>query len=386
LELSSIGRQHLTGTTLELLAEEDELDLVVDGQDTSTGNTTEDVGTSTLEERLDTLSGDDLAGSVEGTVVLDGLTGGHHHTTTDSVKRVGSDTSTSGDGPTEEERGEEVALEGTGEENGLERVVHTEVQTTVDNDTSDGGHETTVETGNTVRGEGLLVDIDETVELALTRALGGLGVVGKTGTGVVEGVDEGKGSGTSSLDEGKVAHHPLGVTVTLLLVGEHGLVGVAESEVQGLGREVTDDVGSVTTPEGDDTLIGGGTLEAVGNTVVLVGETASLKHLILVLDEELDTLNGGSSGLRDGGGNTTHQEVDNEALKQFFELEELVAECSELSRIFVRKLDGVTYGHAEDALVSLVSGHFDVFLNENKTKREERMEKGKKLDGRRSFK
>lgn len=26
----------------------------------------------------------------------------------------------------------------------------------------------------------------------------------------------------------------------------------------------------------------------------------------LVLDEELDTLNGGSSGLRDGGGNTTH--------------------------------------------------------------------------------
>lgn len=114
---------------------------------------------------------------------------------------------------------------------------------------------------------------------------------------------------------GKVAHHPLGVTVTLLLEGEHGLVGVAESEVQGLGREVTDNVGSVTTPEGDDALIGGGTLEAVANTGVLVGETASLKHLILVLDEELDTLDGSGSGLRDGGGNTTHQEVDNEALK-----------------------------------------------------------------------
>jgi hypothetical protein len=26
----------------------------------------------------------------------------------------------------------------------------------------------------------------------------------------------------------------------------------------------------------------------------------------LVLDEELDTLDGGGSGLRDGGGNTTH--------------------------------------------------------------------------------
>lgn len=58
---------------LEGLAEHEELDLVVDGQDTSTGNTTEDVGTSTLEERLDTLLGDDLAGSVDGRVVLDGL-------------------------------------------------------------------------------------------------------------------------------------------------------------------------------------------------------------------------------------------------------------------------------------------------------------------------
>ena len=58
---------------LEGLAEHEELGLVVDGQDTSTGNTTEDVGTSTLEERLDTLLGDDLATSVDGRLVLDGL-------------------------------------------------------------------------------------------------------------------------------------------------------------------------------------------------------------------------------------------------------------------------------------------------------------------------
>jgi hypothetical protein len=59
--------------SLELLAEHDELGLVVDGEHTSTGNTTEDVGTSTLEERLHTLSGDDLATSIEGRRVLDGL-------------------------------------------------------------------------------------------------------------------------------------------------------------------------------------------------------------------------------------------------------------------------------------------------------------------------
>lgn len=33
----------------------------------------------------------------------------------------------------------------------------------------------------------------------------------------------------------------------------------------------------------------------------------------LVLDKELDTLDGSGSGLRDGGGDTTHQEVDYEA-------------------------------------------------------------------------
>lgn len=105
---------------------------------------------------------------------------------------------------------------------------------------------------------------------------------------------------------GKVAHHPLGVSITLLLVGEHGLVGIAESEVEGLGREVTDNVGSVTTPQGNDTLIGGGALEAVGDTGVLAVETTGLDHLILVLDEELDTLDGSGGGLGDGGGNTTH--------------------------------------------------------------------------------
>lgn len=291
--------RRLTGSTLELLAEEKELSLVVDGQDTSTGNTTEDVGTSTLEERLDTLGGDNLASSIHGTVVLDGLTRGHHHATTDGVKRVRSDTGTSGDGPTKSERSQEVTLEGTGEEDRLDRVVHTEVQTTVDNDTSNGGHESTVETTNTVGSKGLLVDVYETVELTLTTLLGGLGVVGKTGTGVVEGVDEEEGSGTSSLTMlvvaivvlvvlgityttgGQVTGHPLGVTITLLLESEHGLVGVAESKVQRLGGEVTDDVGGVTTPQSEDTLSLRGTLEAVGDTVVLAVETAGLEHLIL---------------------------------------------------------------------------------------------------------
>jgi hypothetical protein len=134
-----------------------------------------------------------------GHVLVTHLTRSHHHATTDSVERVGSDTSTSGDSPAESERGQEVTLEGTSEKDGLERVVHAEVQTTVDDYAENGGSETTVETSDTVGGESLLVDVYETVELTVTTLLGVLRVVGETGTGVVEGVDEEQRSGTSSL-------------------------------------------------------------------------------------------------------------------------------------------------------------------------------------------
>jgi hypothetical protein len=239
--------------------------LIVDGQHTSTGDTTENVGTSTLEERLHTLLGNDLTGSIHRRLVFDSLTRSHHHTTTDGVQWVRSDTGTSGDGPSESERGKEVTLEGTGEENWLDRIVHSEVQTTVNDDTEDGRTETTVETGNTIGSEGLLVNVHQAVELTVTTSLGSLGIVGKTGTGVIEGVDEEEGSGTSSLSSvsacqlivdvgntyttgGQVTHHPLGVSITLLLESEHGLVGITESKVQCLCWEITDNVGSVSSP------------------------------------------------------------------------------------------------------------------------------------------
>ena len=80
---------------------------------------------------------------------------------------------------------------------------------------------------------------------------------------------------------GKVADHPPPVAITLLLVAEHGLVGVAEGEVEGLGREVTEDVGRVTTPQREDALVFGGTAEALHDTLVPAVETTRLDHLIL---------------------------------------------------------------------------------------------------------
>lgn len=92
------------------------------------------------------------------------------------------------------------------------------------------------------------------------------------------GFEDGRETYTSG---SQVPHHPLGVSITFLLVGEHGLVAITEGEVQGLGGEITDDVGGVSTPEGDDTFVGNGALEALADAIVLPVETARLEHFIL---------------------------------------------------------------------------------------------------------
>jgi hypothetical protein len=116
--------QFIQGRTYGVdLSEHELLHLVVEGQDTGTGNTSEDVGSGTLEERLDTLLGNNLGSSVEHGLVVDGSTGSHHHSSSDGVERVRSKTGTGGDTPTEEERGSERSLKRTDEDNGLNGVV-----------------------------------------------------------------------------------------------------------------------------------------------------------------------------------------------------------------------------------------------------------------------
>ena len=97
-----------------------------------------------------------------------------------------------------------------------ERVVDTEVETTVDDDTNDGGDETTVETRDTIGSEGLPVDIDETVELTSSSTLGRFCIVGKTRTRIVQRVHEEKRRCTGGTTRGNVAGEPLPVALALL--------------------------------------------------------------------------------------------------------------------------------------------------------------------------
>ncbi len=151
------------------------LELVETSQDTSAGNTTQDIGTSTLHQGHETLALDDFDGAVDGAIVLDGGTGGHHHTTTDSVDGVGHEAGSDGHTPTQQEGQEDWSI--FTQKDGLQGVVETEVHATVDEDTDAGDGEATVQSGDTVGLDGLGVDVDQAVEL--TFASLALGVIGQ---------------------------------------------------------------------------------------------------------------------------------------------------------------------------------------------------------------
>jgi len=221
------------------------LDDIETREDTSSSNTSEDVSTSTLHQRHEAFVSDDLHAAVEGGLVVDASSGGHHHSTSDGIDGVGSEARDDGDGPSEEEGDDEGGIRA--EEERLDGIVKTEVKTSVDEDTDAGDGETSVETADAVGGEGLLVDIDETVVLSL--AVLALGVVGESGSGVVEGVDDGKGHGTSETTGSDVGGELDGVA-GVLAHGEESLDLALEGEVQSLGGEVSEDVGKVSSPEG----------------------------------------------------------------------------------------------------------------------------------------
>ena len=88
---------------------------------------------------------------------------------------VGHESSSDSDSPSEEEGHGHIGV--VSEKQGLQGVKETEVHATVDEDTDGGDGESSVQALDSVRLEGLGVDIDQAVELSLTSLA--LGVIGQ---------------------------------------------------------------------------------------------------------------------------------------------------------------------------------------------------------------
>jgi len=85
-------------------------------------------------------------------------------------------------------------------------------------------------------------------------------------TGEVKGVDEAEGCGSGSATGGKVSGKvPPELSLLVHATKENLLVLVLEGEVEGLGGEVPDHIGKVTTPEAGEALFLGDAHKAVND-------------------------------------------------------------------------------------------------------------------------
>merc|ERR1712008_573010 len=243
-------------------------------QDTGTSDTTEDIGTSSLHQGHETFTLDNLNSTVHWTLVFDGGTGRHHHSPTHGVNGVGHQTGKDGNTPSQQERPKDRCI--CSQKNWLQGIVETEIHATIDKDTDAGDGETTVKTLDTVRLQGFGVDIDQAVELTFTSLA--FSVVSQSGTSEIKGVDQGEGEGSGQTSGSDF---------------ESSFDGILKGKVKGLCGEISQHIGQVTSPEWKDTLAFQGFLDTINDTLVWFSQTALFNHLILILNQEFDSFNGG---------------------------------------------------------------------------------------------
>lgn len=283
------------GGGLECL-EQESLDLIVQHKYESTTSTTQNVGEGALEESVGSFGPGNLGPTVQGVLVLavgNSAARLHHHTTTDGVERIRDDSGNGGHSLSNQPGDDQWGVLGV-RQHALGSVEESKVGGTVDDDTLDGDDESTVQTKSTVRFE----DLDQTVAQSLEFTMTSLaGISSQTGTGKVKRVDEAQRSGTGSTTAGQVTTEVAPELLVLVDTAQEDLlVLVLEGKVQCLGGEVTNDIGKVTTPEGQEALFTGNAHETVDHTLVLVFFGDLFGH-VLDLQQKLHTFDGRNCGL-----------------------------------------------------------------------------------------
>jgi hypothetical protein len=293
------------------------LDLAVKDKNQSGSDSAEGVGAGTLEHGTHALILHDLGEAIGGTLVQPlglGLLGLHLKATTDGIERVRSIASNDGSALGDGELGKNADHVGvlTVRVHAVEGIEQTEVYSSVGDDTGDGHTETVVETQKAGRALG---GLHEAITKAVEGLLGGADIGGKTGTGIIERVDNAQRTGTSKTTGSHVdgeVHAEVGLGVVL---GEQHLDGILEGEVESLGGEISDHVGEVTSPESLDALLGSHTGEAITDASVSLDLTGADHGVgVLGLDDEFHALDRGGGGLGDGAGDTTGGEVGGKGL------------------------------------------------------------------------
>lgn len=84
-----------------------------------------------------------------------------------------------------------------------------------------------------------------------------------------------------------------------------------------LGGKVTNDISSISSPQGHHSFILSSSAETLSDSLVGFRQTPCFNHLVLVLNQQLHPLDRGGGCLGYGGRNSSHEEIDNEAAETF---------------------------------------------------------------------
>lgn len=292
-------------TAARILRVDDGLNFIVHDQDERPADATEDVGEGTLEEGAETFLRVNLREGVERAVVQ--LLAGarvHHQTTTDSVERIGEDARSVRRNLCDDELEDKGRI--LGEERTLTGIVETKVRTAVDDDTLDGDAKALVES-HRARALG---NLGQTINQAgeFTRLVA-TDIGGETSTRKVKRVDNQQGTGASQTARRHVDGEKRPKVILRAVGREQPLNRILERKVEGLRREITNNVRRVTSPEGGETLFGGHARKAVNNASVSRHfPRHDLWVRVLGLNQKLDAFNRRRRRLGNGTGDTTLRE------------------------------------------------------------------------------
>jgi len=285
----------------------DFLQLIIQDKHKGTAHASEHIGPGSLEEGLATFITGDLPPAVHGATVHDVRSFAsrlHHHTTADGIEGVGNETGAGSHSLSDRPADNNVCILGIWQHT-LGCVINTKVGSSVDDDSLHRHTEALVQALEAVRLEDGGQAVAEPTELTLS----GLANVGsKACSGEVKGVDKAEGGGTGSTAGGQVAGEVPPELILIYAVEEDLLVLILECKVESLGREVSDDVSQVPSPEGNEALFLGDTNDAVHDALVLLG-SRDLFAGMLYLEKKLHSLNRSNSCLGDGSGYAASQEV-----------------------------------------------------------------------------
>merc|ERR1712178_44196 len=134
------------------------------------------------------------------------LTGSHHESTSDGIKRVGGDTSDNGDDLGETPDGKDVSLLHIFEEHDFTGIEKTEVRSSIGNDTNDGDTETSVETLDSISSSAFLEAVDESSEFSI---LSRTNISSESGTAKIKRIHNSERSSTGSSTRGHITHEEL---------------------------------------------------------------------------------------------------------------------------------------------------------------------------------